>query len=192
MNRQLCDELIASLLRYRAHAKAEQRTQTDRIIDFIRSCDAPWRRSMLQGHLTASAWIVDAASENALLVHHKKLDKWLQPGGHIDDEDASFLDAALREAREETGLASVVPLWKDAPTALFDVDVHAIPERGAEPVHYHYDLRFCFVADRSDDVVASANESNDAQWFSLPAISSDMRFDSSVRRLARIAPNACV
>jgi 8-oxo-dGTP pyrophosphatase MutT (NUDIX family) len=185
MNRSQCDQLVASLLRYRAHASAEQCTQVDRITEFIHSCDAPWRRSTSQGHITASAWIVDTAHENALLIHHKKLDKWLQPGGHVDDEDATFLDAALREAREETGIASFEMLRNGA-SSIYDVDVHEIPARNKspiEPAHFHYDIRFRLIAN-STTTTFNADESNDLRWLPLSQISCDDTFDESVRRMA--------
>ena len=93
-------------------------------------------RSCLSGHLTGSAWIVDASRTRTLLTHHRKLDKWLQPGGHADGQ-ADPLGVALREAEEECGVAV-----RPVSTAIFDVDRHLIPARGDVPAHYHYDLRF--------------------------------------------------
>src|SRR3569623_1653752 len=81
-------------------------------------------RTLLVGHVTGSAWIVDHAHTHVLLTHHRKLDRWLQLGGHADGE-ADVLSVALRDAREESGLAGVQPLHRD----IFAVDVHAIPAR---------------------------------------------------------------
>jgi 8-oxo-dGTP pyrophosphatase MutT (NUDIX family) len=187
MNRAQCDALVAELLRYRNHVNKAQQSQVDRVVDFIGSYDAPWRRSTLQGHLTASAWIVDAANQYALLVHHKKLDKWLQPGGHIDDDDTTFFAAALREAREETGIASLESTGSND-IAIFDIDVHPIPERTkapTEPAHFHYDIRFKFVAHNQITVLNEA-ESHDLRWFSREEIRTDPTFDESVRRMAAL------
>jgi 8-oxo-dGTP pyrophosphatase MutT (NUDIX family) len=187
VNRQQCDVLVADLRRYRETVGLSQQTQAERIIEFVRSRDAPWQRSTSQGHLTASAWIVDAANQHALLIHHKKLDKWLQPGGHIDDEDASLAAAALREAREETGIESL-ELVESNNGAIFDVDVHAIPSRTTEPVepaHFHYDVRYKFVA-HDQTAILNACESNALSWYPLAQIAYDGLFDESVRRMARV------
>ncbi len=184
MNRIQCEQLLRELARHRETADHFQCAQIDRVVEFVQSCDTPWRRSHLAGHLTASTWIVDESREHALLVHHKKLNCWLQPGGHIDDDDATFLDAALREAREETGLDDLALAKLKGASQLFDVDVHAIPARRDEPEHFHYDLRFCFVADRSKRLVMDANESIAASWFAQQEILSDRSFDSSVQRMA--------
>jgi 8-oxo-dGTP pyrophosphatase MutT (NUDIX family) len=187
MDHAECGRLIAELLRHRERANIAQQLQVDRIVAFIGSCEAPWRRSTLQGHLTASAWIVDATRENALLIHHKKLDKWLQPGGHIDDSDATFLDAAMREAREETGIATF-DVERSAMSSIYDVDVHPIPAREklpVEPAHFHYDIRFRLIAS-SAATTLNVDESNDLRWFPMSQIATDNMFDESVRRMARL------
>jgi 8-oxo-dGTP pyrophosphatase MutT (NUDIX family) len=95
------------------------------------------------------------------LLHHGKLGRWLQPGGHADG-DPDVVRVALREAREETSLRSL----RLGGRAIFDVDVHAIPARGAEPGHLHYDVRFLFYADRTEEPSPSV-ESHDARWLTL-------------------------
>ncbi|MDZ7646212.1 MAG: NUDIX hydrolase [Cytophagales bacterium] len=91
----------------------------------------------MPGHITGSAWIVDPSNTQALLVHHAKLNKWVQPGGHADG-DENILQVALREAEEETGLKNFKVL-SDPP---FDVDIHLIPERADFPEHFHFDIRY--------------------------------------------------
>jgi 8-oxo-dGTP pyrophosphatase MutT (NUDIX family) len=130
---------------------------------FVGETPAFHRRSTPAGHLTASVWIVDAAREHALLLHHAKLGRWLQPGGHIED-DHTPLAAALREAREETGLPC-----RAVEEGIFDIDIHPIPARATEPEHLHYDIRFLLEADRCARPEVSF-ESHAVRWFSLDEI----------------------
>lgn len=118
------------------------------------------RREQLPAHLTGSAWAVDAGGTRVALVHHKKLDRWLQPGGHADgDED--LLGVAKKELFEETGLTA--PLVTGA---LFDLDIHEIPERATMPRHLHYDVRFAFRL-TGEQALQVSDESNEAAWIPL-------------------------
>jgi 8-oxo-dGTP pyrophosphatase MutT (NUDIX family) len=173
MNHAVRSTLKRELQVYAASASVKQAAQAQRIIHFVDTNLTPWRRTTLSGHLTASAWITDAANERALLLHHKKLNKWLQPGGHVDDTD---------EAHEETSLTDLHfadPRGKP----IFDVDVHSIPARGDEPAHVHYDIRFHLVAS-NDSVTLNVDESNALRWFTQRDIAADSHFDSSIRRMA--------
>jgi len=96
---------------------------------------APFLRTRLAGHFTGSAWLVSADGRRALLMHHRKLDRWLQPGGHADG-DPDLAQVALREAEEETGLTGLV-----VEPAVVDIDRHAIPARGPEPDNWHPAVR---------------------------------------------------
>lgn len=135
-------------------------------------------RSQLSGHLTGSAWIVDTARERTLLTHHRKLDKWLQLGGHADG-DPDLLAVALREAREESGLTRLRPVS----TRLFDVDRHWIPERKTEPAHWHYDLRFMIEADPNEPLVVT-NESKDLAWVRVAEVTA-LNPEESMARMVR-------
>jgi len=116
------------------------------------------------GHVTASAWIIDNEGTSALLVHHKKLNRWLQAGGHTDGQE-NVTAAALREATEETGL-STIQLASDQ---IFDLDIHPIPVHGAVSAHLHYDIRFLFIADKLQPITTS-HESHDVKWFDFEQI----------------------
>lgn len=138
-------------------------------------------RSCLPGHLTGSAWIVDPTRTRVLLTHHRKLDKWLQPGGHADG-DPDLLAVALRETREECGVARL----RVVSPAIFDVDRHTIPTRKTEPEHYHYDLRFLLEADPADPLVVT-EESHDLAWVELARVPA-LNPEESIARLVRKTP----
>ncbi|HOO09695.1 MAG TPA: NUDIX domain-containing protein, partial [Cyclobacteriaceae bacterium] len=87
-------------------------------------------RDHLPGHITGSAWIANPYFTKVLLVHHAKLDKWLQPGGHADGNE-NVMNVALKELQEETGLTRA-KLNRDS---IFDIDIHTIPERDSFPEH---------------------------------------------------------
>lgn len=147
-----------------------------RTLDFLRATDAPFFRDTLAGHLTASAVLLDATRTQMLLIWHEKLRRWLQPGGHCEPDDASLPAAAQRELLEESGLPSAACLLERATP--FDVDVHPIPGRGAEPEHWHYDIRFLFVMSPT----APAQLTGACQWRALTEIA-----DLSEASLARMA-----
>jgi 8-oxo-dGTP pyrophosphatase MutT (NUDIX family) len=170
--------LIAALHAYTPADERETR-MVAQVEAFLRSAADPFSRAaFVPGHITGSAWIVDDERTHALLVHHRKLDRWLQPGGHAEGErDARAI--ARREAEEETGLAHLRP----AQDGIYDVDVHVIPARGSDPEHAHYDIRFAFIADRAQPFVVS-EESHALAWRPVAELDRD-GVDESVRRLAR-------
>jgi 8-oxo-dGTP pyrophosphatase MutT (NUDIX family) len=124
----------------------------------------PFSRGQRTAHFTGSAVVTDG--RRVALVHHRKLGRWLQPGGHAEPEDGGdLLATALREAREETG-CPVVP-HPTAPRPL-DVDAHPIPSRGDEPAHLHLDLRFLVVTTEPGALRGNPSESAAVRWFELP------------------------
>lgn len=153
-----------------------ERAMASRLRAFVAQNDACFERSLSIGHVTGSAWVVDRAGSSALLTHHRKLDKWLQLGGHADG-DSDIRRVALREATEESGLTGI----GSASETIYDIDVHRIPARANEPEHDHYDVRYAFFADRDDAPVAS-DESHAVAWIALEAIER-YSIDDSVRRL---------
>jgi 8-oxo-dGTP pyrophosphatase MutT (NUDIX family) len=156
---------------------------TDRAIGLSLLDDPINRNRFDPGHFTASGFVVSPDGSSLLLIHHRRLDRWLQPGGHIDPEDVSPIAAAAREVLEETGIGTE-PILGD----LIDLDIHPIPPRSPEPAHEHFDLRFAFRA-RDADVIAD-EEVNDAAWVPWSLIES-YEVDDSVVRGARALRRAC-
>jgi 8-oxo-dGTP pyrophosphatase MutT (NUDIX family) len=160
--------LLEALRRYADRHELEQAVVV-RMSEFVQSHPDCFERSCVPGHVTGSAWVVSPERDAALLLHHRKLDIWVQPGGHCDGE-SDTLAVALREAREETGL-DVEPLVAEP----FDIDIHSIPERGADPAHLHYDVRYLLVA--YDRNFAASAESHELAWVEPGALA---RYTSEV------------
>jgi 8-oxo-dGTP pyrophosphatase MutT (NUDIX family) len=133
------------------------------------------------GHVTASAFIVHPASGRLLLHHHRRLNKWLQMGGHLDPGER-VVDAALREAREESGLPDL-RLLDERP---FDVDIHPIPAGKGEPPHSHFDVRFVLVTDHPEATERQESESLELAWFPFAEAAERMNEPESRRAVAKI------
>ncbi len=168
--------LLALLRDYRAR-HPEEAACADRITNLVVEHEDCFERTCLPGHITASAWIVDHAGSRALLTHHRKLDAWLQLGGHADG-DPDVCGVALREAREESGMAHFEVLADGLP---IDIDVHDIPARPGEPAHEHHDFRFLLRA-KPDQPLVMSEESNDLRWFEREALA-PLLADESIGRM---------
>jgi len=158
-------------------ADEKERADTARIRAFLAAHPQDAHvRTQLVGHLTGSAFVLDAAREKVLLLFHGRLRRWLQPGGHGEGE-TDIRAVALREILEETGLAAQDLTALDPPGApatearLFDVDVHRIPEstKRGEPAHDHLDLRYAFVA-RAGAEARLSEESLGLAWVPLDGL----------------------
>ena len=146
-------------------------------VAFLDEAEHPFDRTYAPGHFTGSAWLVDAAGERVLLTHHRKLNRWLQLGGHADG-DRDLAAVALREAHEESGLTELC-----VEPDIFDVDRHWIPERSNEAGHWHYDVRFIVRASTCHEFVVS-DESLDLAWVSISTLANADDTDESLRRMA--------
>jgi 8-oxo-dGTP pyrophosphatase MutT (NUDIX family) len=113
-----------------------------------------------------------------LLTHHRKLDRWLQLGGHADGE-RDLRAVALKEAEEESGLAGLV-----AEGDIFDLDRHWIPEHKGVPGHWHYDVRYVVHA-TAGEAFRVSDESHALAWRDIGAIADEATLDPSLRRMAR-------
>ncbi len=173
MNRQ---HLIEGLKTYKAHTEEEKAYQV-RMLNLLAQEPGCFHRSLLHGHVTGSAWIVNPVKKNVLLLHHAKLNKWLQPGGHADGEENVLL-VAEREAREETGLSSIRILQP----GFFDLDIHTIPARKQEPEHFHYDIRYLFTAS-PEEPLQQNRESKALAWVPLEEVLERTGDTSSISRM---------
>ena len=149
--------LLERLRRHRAEGPDEA-AHLAAIVAFVAAHEAPFDRRIAHGHLTASAFVLSRDGGSVLLLHHRKLDRWLQPGGHAEPGEGIGEEVALRECREETGITGLV-LHPEAPRPL-DVDVHAIPGHGRDPAHLHLDLRYVVIAPEGAALLRSAKETN--------------------------------
>lgn len=170
---------ILSLLEHYRSVFDEERLYRRYALDFLHAHDDFWQRSNLAGHFTGSAWVLNPLKTKALLIHHRGLDKWFQPGGHADATDGSLLDTARREAQEECGLSLLTPLSD----AIFDLDIHVIPAKKDIPEHLHYDVRFAFVAE-SEALAGDLAEVKDLQWMPLVDLVAADGVQQAVRRMA--------
>ena len=140
-----------------------------RIRNLVQQHEDCFERTCLPGHVTGSAWILSHDRQRSLLVHHRKLNRWLQPGGHADGQ-AEIEAVALREAQEETGLNDFELVEHHGALVPLDLDVHLIPARHdpsgtqIEPAHEHHDVRFLLIAAPNQTPIVS-EESNDVRWF---------------------------
>jgi len=170
--------LVEALERHRARDSKEA-ADLATIRAFVARHPDPFDRRIGEGHLTGSALVVADAGDRVLLLFHRKLGRWLQPGGHAEVSEHDGATVALREAREETGILDV-RLHPDAPRPL-DVDVHTIPARGDERAHQHLDLRYLVLAPGSAAIQRAKAEARDLRWFDWTELPS-LNLDPGLRR----------
>jgi 8-oxo-dGTP pyrophosphatase MutT (NUDIX family) len=172
------ENLVAQLEQYRA-ANGAQSDTVDRFIDFLeKNRLQSFDRSLAEGHVTASCWLINKAQTDVLLTHHRKLNCWIQPGGHADGE-RDLVKVALTEAHEESGIEKIAILSDE----FFDIDRHVIPERRNEPEHFHYDFRFAMQSTENDSYIVS-DESYDLNWVEITRLA-HFASDESVLRMGQ-------
>jgi 8-oxo-dGTP pyrophosphatase MutT (NUDIX family) len=155
---------------------AEECTHRERMLTLVHAAGDPFARDhFTPGHFTASGFVLSPDGRSLLLIHHRKLNRWLQPGGHVERADTDIAAAARRELQEEVGLAQL-PIEG---AAIFDLDVHAIPALGREPAHEHFDVRFLFRA--SSFGLQAGSDARAARWVPLSQIN-EVESDRSVMR----------
>ena len=171
------------------HASGEPREECDRarMVEFARAHPDPFDRAIPEGHFTGSGLVMSEDGSAVLLLHHLKLHRWLQPGGHGESGEAQGEMVAAREVAEETGL---VPRLHPTAPRPFDVDIHKIPARKVDPEHEHLDLRYLFVADPAEPLRGEIGEGPASapalRWFRVEeALAMDL--DPGLKRMIRKA-----
>jgi 8-oxo-dGTP pyrophosphatase MutT (NUDIX family) len=174
-------DLLTQLERYRSADPLEARQQ-EAIVDLVASSPEAFSRAhFTPGHVTASCFVVDERNGALLLHHHRRLGRWLQLGGHIEDGEHPAA-AALREGSEESGLDDLTLLVD----GIFDLDVHGIPPAKGEPEHRHFDVRYLARTASPEAVVIDRNESNDLAWVPLDRAAALMNEAASSRVIRKI------
>jgi 8-oxo-dGTP pyrophosphatase MutT (NUDIX family) len=179
--------LLDMLAAYRTIFPAEGEV-VDRILNMVLQHSSCFDRTCRPGHITGAAWILSADRRRSLLTHHRKLNRWLQLGGHADGQ-WQVEQVALREAREESGMTAfdIVPI--DGTLIPFDLDVHDIPARYdaagqmIDDAHEHHDMRFLLIA-HPGQLIRVSDESHDVAWFTSDEVF-ELTTDESVLRMLR-------
>lgn len=153
----------------------EDEPTVDRFLALLSHGEPAFHRDHTPGHFTASALVLDRELTRVLLTHHRKLDIWIQLGGHADGQ-ADLLSAARREAQEESGIEKI----DVAHPAIIDLDIHPIPPHGSESGHDHFDVRYAFYADPTAPLIVS-DESHDLAWVAIERLS-DFSAERSLHR----------
>ncbi len=174
--------LIEMLENYKPEAH-EEILFKNRMISFIEENPNCFDRSLEIGHITASAWLLNQDGSKALLMHHMKLDKWFQLGGHCDG-NSDVLAVAIKEAQEESGILQISPVSRD----IFDIDIHLIPANKKEKEHYHYDVRFLLQVTSNEEVVQNS-ESKELRWIGKTLNDLPTKIHSVVRMFNKWACN---
>jgi len=152
------NNLLGKLQSYTSWKEEKQFQETMK--KFIEDNEDCFERSLQDGHITASCWLLNKDHSKALMLHHAKLDKWFQLGGHCDG-NPDTLAVAIKEAQEESGIMGIKPISSE----IFDIDIHLIPESKKEKAHYHYDVRYLLHV-VSDEKVVPNKESKELRWIS--------------------------
>ena len=173
--------LLEELRCYRAADPLEAQHQRA-VLDLLSYAASPFSRvQFVPGHITGSCFIVDPDSSRILLHHHRRLNRWLQMGGHVEVGE-SAIEAAMREGREESGLPDLTLMNE----AAFDIDVHDIPPAKGEPDHLHFDIRYVARTSQPQSIMIDRAESNELAWVELDRAIPLMNEEASKRAILKI------
>lgn len=173
-------ERLLDELRGYGPADDTEAQNVEAVVNLLTTSADPFSRGhFAPGHITASCYIVDPGGR-LLLHHHRRLDRWLQMGGHVEAEELTS-DAALREGCEESGLSDLT-----LGSNILDVDVHAIPASKGDPLHHHFDVRYIARTAAPQSVSMHPDESNDLAWVTLERAAVLMNAPESTRVIRKL------
>ena len=153
------------------------------LIEQIQLNEDTFSRKNFRGHITASGLVI-SSNKKVLAIFHNKLQKYLQPGGHIENTDESLEDSAQREVFEEAGLNAIkLHPWHSKTRSPILIDTHPIPENmnKQEDAHYHHDFMFIFSTENID-ISLDQNEVSDFKWTDIDLVIQD---ESNMARAIR-------
>lgn len=174
-------ELLELLETYvRNSGDEEDKERGVQVIELVRGTPEFWKRDNFDpGHVTASAFVINKKHDATLLVNHRKLQRWQQLGGHIEEDDENIFSAVLRELKEESGLSDV-----RFEKRIFDIDIHPIPQHKGEPEHKHFDIRILVFVCGSEEIIPEEDEPQEVKWISFNAIPS-YTSETSINRMVK-------
>lgn len=144
------------------------------------------------GHIVTGGFIYALKERKFLVLHHKDLDMYLYPGGHVDETDKNPLDASIREVHEETGLYNLRELTICEDTLVpIDIDTHRVPfnKRLNLPVHYHFDFRYLFIIDKIENVSIDTEEASDYKWIDIKDLYNDSNYGKVSSKIENLLLN---
>jgi len=157
------DEMIRIVTAFHDPSDGSAMKSRELVLLLLKEAADPLSRHHLSpGHITCTGMVLSPDRKSVLAVHHRRLNRWLMPGGHVEDGDATLADSARREVLEETGVEG-----NAGPAPLISIDVHGIPSNGREPYHLHHDLLFFFVA--KSTAIRVSEESHSVAWITPDA-----------------------
>jgi len=174
-------EKLLQLLKNYKTPFLEESAMLERTRRFVSAHEDCFDRELVPGHVTGSSWVINPSRDHALMLHHRKLDLWLQPGGHADG-DADIHNVVIKETSEESGIEmeQIKLLSHD----IFDIDIHTIYASPHDHRHEHYDIRFLLEIDDRLPVPGN-NESHQIGWIPLAHIPSFNNYRSIYRMIRK-------
>lgn len=167
-----------------------EKMRLNQFVDFLTGTkfNQLFDRKNFIGHITASSLIVDSSRSKVLLIKHKAIDRWLQPGGHVDPSDDTLVNAAIREAKEETGIddTNLTLISRHLRDGVpIDIDTHYIEKNTyqSEDEHYHHDFRYLFLYTGAIQLAQNSGEKSEYKWVNFSELARDTTFALLVEKI---------